>query len=459
MQGETKSEQKLIKLCTNSFLKFWTYPNLHYKDSKGRSKEFCDLLVVFADKIILFSDKSTDTFRKKNKTRKVNVDWGRVYKAQISSSVDQLEGAENHLLRNLSTTKLYLDKQCTKIADIELPKHFTKENIFRVATISGISGYCKHVHGEKSVGSLALDFQLTGEQIHTQPFTIGHPISSEHFVHVWNDDTVSRVLTECDTIQDLINYLASKESFVNSGCYYDHPQSDQFITEVFEKTGKRIEFHGEEDFLLRRKIGTLLPHEPMIPHTAIDGKTILKMLGHSTLSKHEKLLHDNSYQWDDFINRLWSKELLCEVSCNKNILRSFKQAIAHLAYEDRFSRTNIVRNILSFLYLDEPYTYSTSKLRTNHLGLYVFMKIDKDFLRKNPATLKIQNELLEAEACNLLWKTPSYEYVVGLMLEQTEDSKLQFRIPNITVHFKRDKNTKKLANLVRTKPNDIILPE
>ena len=59
--GITPSERYLSKLCRRSFLGLWSYPNLHTDDGrkaeKGVGHELCDLLVVFGNNVIIFSDK------------------------------------------------------------------------------------------------------------------------------------------------------------------------------------------------------------------------------------------------------------------------------------------------------------------------------------------------------------------------------------------------------------------
>ncbi len=57
----TETEKILSKLCHNTFLKLWSFPNLHTDEGKttdkGDGKEFCDLFVVFDNHHIFFSDK------------------------------------------------------------------------------------------------------------------------------------------------------------------------------------------------------------------------------------------------------------------------------------------------------------------------------------------------------------------------------------------------------------------
>lgn len=48
--GVNESERLLARLCRNSFLSLWAYPNLHtnegFRDGTGSAKEFTDVLLV-----------------------------------------------------------------------------------------------------------------------------------------------------------------------------------------------------------------------------------------------------------------------------------------------------------------------------------------------------------------------------------------------------------------------------
>jgi hypothetical protein len=74
--GLTASEQLLAELCDKSFLKLWTYPNLFRKPGK----ELADLLVVFGNDVIIFSDKSCGY----PNTGNVDLDWSRWYRSSIA---------------------------------------------------------------------------------------------------------------------------------------------------------------------------------------------------------------------------------------------------------------------------------------------------------------------------------------------------------------------------------------
>lgn len=63
-EGVTAAERYLARLCKRSFLSLWSYPAV-FRDQgrpggKGDGKEVCDLLVVFENNVIIFSDKDCE---------------------------------------------------------------------------------------------------------------------------------------------------------------------------------------------------------------------------------------------------------------------------------------------------------------------------------------------------------------------------------------------------------------
>jgi hypothetical protein len=80
----------LAELCDISFLKLWTYPNLFRKPGK----ELSDLLVVFGNDVIIFSDKSCGY----PDTGNADLDWTRWYNHSIAHSAKQIAKAEMCIL-------------------------------------------------------------------------------------------------------------------------------------------------------------------------------------------------------------------------------------------------------------------------------------------------------------------------------------------------------------------------
>lgn len=60
-KGTTDSERALARLARRAFLSLWSYPNVYSDEGrsggKGDGNELADLLVVFGNDVLLFSDK------------------------------------------------------------------------------------------------------------------------------------------------------------------------------------------------------------------------------------------------------------------------------------------------------------------------------------------------------------------------------------------------------------------
>lgn len=54
-EGVNDSEKLLARLCENTFLKLWCYPN----PFNEKQVELCDVLAVFEDNIFIFFDRSS----------------------------------------------------------------------------------------------------------------------------------------------------------------------------------------------------------------------------------------------------------------------------------------------------------------------------------------------------------------------------------------------------------------
>ncbi len=110
-EGLTSSEQVLAEFCDKSFLKLWTYPNLFRKPGK----ELADLLVVFGNDVIIFSDKSCGY----PNTGDADLDWSRWYRRSIADSVHQIAKAERWI--RSFPDKVFLDGKCIEKLPIILP--------------------------------------------------------------------------------------------------------------------------------------------------------------------------------------------------------------------------------------------------------------------------------------------------------------------------------------------------
>src|SRR6266516_474320 len=120
MSGFTNEERFLNNLARKSFLRFWSWPNL-FRDQrnrgcKGDGKELCDLVVVFGNDVLLFSDKKI----KFNTAKPLNIAWARWAREAIGESVKQIFGAKRWLVNYQD--RIFLNKECSERLPLELPK-------------------------------------------------------------------------------------------------------------------------------------------------------------------------------------------------------------------------------------------------------------------------------------------------------------------------------------------------
>ena len=331
--GVNPSERFLATLCRRSFLSLWSYPN-PYRDQRahpgGVGKELCDLLAIFGNTVLLFSDKRC-VFPD---VEPLHLAWSRWYRRTISSSVSQVTGADRWVRTNPERT--FLDPQCTVPLPFPLPRvPHIRTHLICVA--GGAVEACR-THLSDPRGSLMLYpddrpplYRIDGESEGT-PFCIGVPMSAHGIVHVFDEAGIEIVLRTLDTMPDFIAYLDARQDLLRSG--------------------KLFSAAGEEDLL-----AYYISHRYLGPENAFsfdtDGPGMLAVLpGHwDTLVQdpqyHAKIEADTvSYLWDmiieDFTKHLRSSTLhgtIVDVLGVERVLRS-------LAESTRFERRNLSQSLL-----------------------------------------------------------------------------------------------------------------
>jgi len=202
--GITPAERYLGKLCKKNFLSLWSYSGI-YCDRKNKN-EVCDLLVVFGNHILVFSDK----FCKFPCSGNLKLDWSRWFKRAIRKSANQAWGAERWI-KNYPL-RLFLDQKCTVPFPMNLPD-MTTAKFHLIIVVHGVSESIKKWFGNGS-GSLIIDSGVKGLDNHKEPFCIGDLDPQRSFVHVLDDDFLVTLMNTRDTISDFITYLEKKENLI-----------------------------------------------------------------------------------------------------------------------------------------------------------------------------------------------------------------------------------------------------
>lgn len=188
-----ESEKKLSLLLNQNFFNLWSHIGIWRKEGiqgDGQGKEICDGVVVFGNKVLIFSDKNISF----NTEKDISVAWNRWFKKSITESISQLRGAESRF--KIQPDRIFLDKFCT----IPFPTCLSQDiDIHLIAVVSDIS-----------LDSLAYVKQKSIED----KFTICDFDSTKTFVHVFDNQTLNLLINELPTIKDFIHYLEIKEKLL-----------------------------------------------------------------------------------------------------------------------------------------------------------------------------------------------------------------------------------------------------
>ena len=254
----TPSEGYLRELCNRTFLSLWSYPN-PFRDQAGSGqdgKEICDLLVIFENNIIVFSDKHCEFPNSADLDR----DWARWYRRTIEKSVRQLWGAERWIRAH--PDRVFLDARCTRKFPLSLPA--TPATVFhRVVIAHGAAARCIRELGGS--GSLMLNSTLVGSD-HTLsrakgglPLNVGQVDSTKGYVHILDDTTLGILLKTLDTVADFSAYLTKKETFIKSGIALFAAGEEELLAHYLTHCNA----NGEYDFLFDDRFsGVFLDEEP-----------------------------------------------------------------------------------------------------------------------------------------------------------------------------------------------------
>jgi len=241
-EGVTAAEKYLAKLCKHSFLSMWSYPGV-FRDQKaaaggkGDGKELCDLLVVFENHVIIFSDKDC----RFDDTGDLQVAWARWFKKAIQNSAKQVWGAERWIRQ--FPNRFFLDRRCTIPFPINLPNP-AKMIVHRIVVAHDASRACKQQLGGS--GSLMIDSGLVGEAHLNMPFTIGQIDPAKGYVHVFDDTTLDIVMSTLDTITDFTVYLTKKEQFLTGNKIVMAAGEEELLAIYLRKLNRA----GEHDFVI-----------------------------------------------------------------------------------------------------------------------------------------------------------------------------------------------------------------
>jgi hypothetical protein len=401
-EGVTPSEKYLKKLCDRSFLSLWSYPGIFRdqgrRSGKGDGKEVADLLVVFENNVIIFSDKHIHF----EETERIEVGWGRWFRNAVLKSAQQVWGAERWIRQ--FPKRLFLDKGCTVPFPIDVPDP-ARATFHRVVVAHDASRVCREYFGGGS-GSLILDSGVIAEDAHLKhPFVIGRVRSDRGYVHVFDDTSLDVVMSYLDTVSDFVAYLTKKEQLLTSGLRVRAAGEEELLGEYV----KRLNSEGDHDFIIPK--GTT--------HVFLAEGLWEKFLN-SDERKAQAKANEISYRWDLLVEKFLHHMMSgTQYASSHREISEQEKSFRWLARENR-TRRRMLANDLFGLLKKTPADFRASRVvLPSRPGdpYYLFLLLPYYPSLKEREYREARGYLLESYLMVVKLHYPDAQHIVGIATE------------------------------------------
>jgi len=403
--GVTSSEKYLIQLATRSFLSLWSYPNLYTdegrKNDKGDGKELCDLVIIFGDHVLLFSDKHCEY----QNNIDIKIAWPRWYRKTILKSARQLIGAESWIKR--FSNRIFIDHKCTQNLPLPLPPS-NSIKFHRFAVSRGAYAQCREYFGNTGTGSLVINTGICGNEHERNPFHTGFILPNNGYIHVLDELTLEVLLNEFDTITDFVDYIEMKELLLT-------------------KQGRIVLATGEEQLVAQYM--SHINHEGKhyfgeIPED-IDGVSFLEGSWEEFIQSNEykskKEADKQSYLWDRLIEHFIETHNKTGFNGEQLSVHYVEPALRILAMESRLRRRMLAPQLLGVIERKVNPGSRFARLGMSNSdpdNVYVFLSLPR------PDYIKTYDEYREGRVALLLahckvakLHAPEAKYIIGIACE------------------------------------------
>lgn len=395
----TPTEEFLSGLCRNSFLSLWSHPH-PYRNTTPIPHELCDVLVVFGNDVILFSDKSI-AFPVHDD---LQVAWSRWYRSAIMDSAKQLFGAARWLREH--PDRVFADAKCTRPLRVPLPAaSYARYHLIAVAW--GAGDACHDFYGINSSRSLMVNSGLVGDANLQEPFSVGRVDARRQFVHVLDELSLQLVMQEIDTAPDFVDYLNIRASLLtNSDRLIIAPGEEELLASYLTN----VDENDVHNFLASEQVA------------GSDGVMFAEGgWDHYLNHPQRKAKFDAnkiSYLWDHLIEHL-IRELPEGVQPEGDPAISREEALRVMASESRFSRRMFGRHLAEVMELTRNLPPRKSFVRVGLIRerpetAYVFLVLAPEPSRSQEEYRLARNNILSAYCNVLAVEMPETRRIVGI---------------------------------------------
>lgn len=404
--GATAAEQYLKKLCDRSFLSLWSYSGVYRDQGKvgkaGDGKEVCDLLVVFQNHILIFSDKDC-VFPD---TDNLELDWARWFRRAIQKSAEQLWGAERWIKSH--PDRLFLDPGCTQKFPLTLPDPATAQ-FHRILVAHGVSDRCRKELGGS--GSLMIWPDIVGNQ-HIKsiedggrPFAVGQIDTSKGYIHIFDDTSLGIVMEALDTITDFVTYLTKKERFIKSGRLSSATGEEELLAYYL----RTLDSNREHDFVVPPEFDFIFLDEGLWEEWATSDRRKLQL-------KENKI----SYSWDMLLEKFFHHVFTgTSLKISHPTLAGQDKLFRLFAREDRTRRRLLAKSIYELIFNTPVSQRGTRVVLPSNPGdpYYVFLVLPRIDSISYEQYRETRGGLLDALCRVVKLKFPDAEDILGIATE------------------------------------------
>lgn len=377
--GVTESERYLKLLCDHTFLSLWSYPEV-YKDQvsdKGtEGKEVCDLLVVFENHIIIFSDKDCQF----PNSGKLELDWNRWFKRAIQKSADQVWGAERWIKQHQN--RLFLDRAYSSPFPIDIPDLLTAR-FHLIVVAHDTSMRCQQELGGS--GSLIINSSVK----------------------------LDIVLGTLDTISDFVSYLTKKEKFLRSDTVIFATREEDLLAYYL----KNLNDKDEHDFVIPSHV------KGQVTHLIFDSHW--EEFSQSPERQAQVSADKISYVWDKVIES-FSKDVVEDTQyfTTHPGVKATESLLRFLARESRFRKRNLAAALCGLIESAPKDMRATRYVCSSspQEPYYVFLTLPQFNWMTYEQYREARRSLLETCCSTVKIKFSDAQHIVGIATEPGFDN-------------------------------------
>ena len=395
-EGVSDTEKLLFDLCDKTFLKLWTYPNPYKSDGH----EMCDLITVFDNHVFIFFDRH-NTALEKYEGNDIGVPWNRWKKAAIKKQLKTVSGAERYL-RN-PNNKLFIDAK----GETPFPINIDRDNlvVHKIIVAHGAAQACKEAAKENIRGSLSITYTNDVDGTPERPFHVA--LDNQDIVHVFDSDNLEIILTEFDTITDLLSYFRAKEDTIRNTDHFWYAGEEDLISVYY----RNFDAEAQEHFILPKN----WDHDALIIEEGMWDNFV-----NSDANKRRKKADQISYQFDALIQST-SENALAGLTGGDPDIFNRPSAIKEMAKEPRFHRRELSTQMLGAVerFPNDPTQFYRSvglypSFEDKKVYVFLILHMPGIDLEEGRA---IKVDLLKVACGVAKLRDPTIETVVGLAIE------------------------------------------